>query len=132
MEGNENGGMEDMSEKRVDTLVTREGTMSAIVAEDEDGPHEESGEEPEKGKIESVIGCTIGEVGAVVEGGDEEGIANDIVNAEGEVGLEAMGRDVALNFGEGGDFLVGDMCSLGCLHIAKEVHVVHIGIDGVS
>lgn len=40
-----------MAEKGIDALVAREGAMTAIVAENENSPHEESGKEPEDGEI---------------------------------------------------------------------------------
>lgn len=49
MKGDENDGVQEMPERIVDRSVAREGTVTAIMTENEDSPHDESGKEPKEG-----------------------------------------------------------------------------------
>ena len=97
MERNEDEGMKQMSEEGVDFLVPGKASMAAVMSKDEDGPHEEACEEPKEWKIGGMPFRAIGHKSAVVQRGDEGYVPEDVVDAEGEVGSEAMLRDDALD-----------------------------------
>lgn len=44
-----------MTKEGIYLFVAREGTVTAIMTKNEDGPHEESGKEPKKREIGSVV-----------------------------------------------------------------------------
>lgn len=128
MKGDEDERMQNVTEEGVDTLVSGEGAVAAIVTEDENSPHKEAGEKPEEWEVGQVVGGAVSEVGAIVEGEDEEKVAEDVEDGDGEVGCEAMRGDDAFDLGEGGDATIGGEGLFGTVDVTVEIHCMQFGM----
>lgn len=98
MKRDENDGVQKVSKSIIDGSVTREGTMATIMAEDEDGPHDESGKEPKEGEVKAVKGCSMGKISNEIQRGEEDEIADDVGYAANKTGAEAMDGDLTFDF----------------------------------
>lgn len=122
MERDKNRRVENMSKERVDTPVLGKAPVPAVMPEHKHRPHEEAGEEPEEGEIERVPARAVREVGAVVERGEEEDVAQHVVHGRGEGGPEAVRGDDALDLGERWHVRVGRKVLVRKRRVAGELH----------
>lgn len=65
----------------------------------------------------------VGDIGCIVQCGDEKEVAEDVVDADCEVWSKAMGGDVFLDFGEGRDVSIGDVVLFGLIGVAIDFQV---------
>ncbi len=114
--------MQEVPENAVYGTAAREGPVPAIVSQHKHGPHEKTGEKPEKREVGDMPWCVMREIGAKVQNAEEEYVASDIVYAQGQTRPEAVRGDNTLDLGQGGDILVGDKGRLGRLLVAGKVH----------